>query len=241
MAYADNIRKKLQHNKLYIQREIERNKDFKIPMRVAGIVQYINGKYGVEKDVRPLSRKSLNRYYKTEIDKRKSVGTPPSIPIVLLNAMRLHIKVLQQSKRGQESGQIIKGKLVASVSGTDHEGFDPDWAWRRIRELWPDEITPTSVSQQESIRNKWTTHTKVNVWYTCNINTLIDNGLEIDRSERLPDGIDAEVTIGEIEKRRIVNFDETDHTFSTVTEKGGSRSIRWGHLDLPKGMRSFQC
>ena len=162
MAYVDNIRKQLRHNRLYIQREIERDEDFKMPMRVAGIVQYINGKYGVEKDARPLSRTSLNRYYKIGIDKQKSVGTPLSIPMVLLNAMRLYIKVLQLSKRGQASGQIIKGKLVASASGTEHEGFDPDWAWRQIRELWPDEIAPISVSQQESIMNEWTTHTKVN-------------------------------------------------------------------------------
>ena len=107
---------------------------------------------------------------------------------------------------------------MASVSGTEHEDFDPDWAWRQIRDLWPDEISPTSVSQQESIRNLWTTHTQVNEWYTCNKKTLIDSGLEIDRSERLSDGIDTEVAIGRIEKRRIVNFNKTDHPFSTVTE-----------------------
>ena len=66
-----------------------------MPMRVAGIVQYMNSNYVVKKNKRPLSRTSLNRYYKIGIDKRKIVGTPRSSPIVLLNAMILHIKVLQ--------------------------------------------------------------------------------------------------------------------------------------------------
>jgi len=68
--------------------------------------------------------------------------------------MRLHIKVQQLSKQGQASGQAIKSKLVASSMGTEHEGFCGDRAWRRVRGLWPDEITPEGVSQQDSIRNE---------------------------------------------------------------------------------------
>ena len=154
--------------------------------------------------------------------------------------MRLHIKMLQLSKQGQASGRLVKGKLTAVVMGTIYKGFDSDWAWRRIREMFPDEIAPTSVSTQESIRNEWTTFTKVNDWYTCNKKTLIDSGLATDEKERLPDGSEAEITIGEIEKRRIINFDETDHPFSTVPEKGGSRSVRWGDPQQAKG-NYFSC
>ena len=81
----------------------------------------------MEKYWQLLSRTSLNRYRRIGIDKQKSVGTLLLIPMVLLNVMRLHIKVLQLSKRSQASGQIINGKLVASVSGTEHKGFDSDW------------------------------------------------------------------------------------------------------------------
>ena len=63
------------------------------------------------------------------------MGAPPTRMMVLLNAMRLHIKVLQISKQGKTSGKIIKNKLVASAVGTQYEEFDRDWAWRRIREL----------------------------------------------------------------------------------------------------------
>ena len=41
--------------------------------------------------------------------------------------------------------------------------------------------------------------------------------------------------MGEDELRRIINFDETDHPFTTQNEKGGSRSIRWGDPNLAKG------
>ena len=108
---------------------IKQDKYFKMPMRFGGIVLYTNSKYGVEKYEQLLSRTSLNRYHRIGIDKRKSVGMLLLIPMVLLNVMRLRIKVLQLSKRSQASGQIIKGKLVASVSGTEHKGFYPDWAW----------------------------------------------------------------------------------------------------------------
>ena len=64
----------------------------------------------------------------------------------ILNMMRLHIKVQQIYKQGQDSGQTIKSKLVASIMGTYHKGFCGDWAWRRISDIWPDEITLGCVS-----------------------------------------------------------------------------------------------
>ena len=85
------------------------------------------------------------------------MGAPPIIPIALLNTIRLHTKVLQLSKKGQASGKIIKAKLTAAATDTEHKGFDSDWAWRHIYELYPEEVTPSTVSQQESIRNEWTT------------------------------------------------------------------------------------
>ena len=96
--------------------------------------------------------------------------------------------------------------------GTEHEGLFGDWAWRCIRELWPDEITPGGVSQQYSIRNEWTTFTKLNDWYTCNKNTLIDSGLAIDNRMTLSDGTIADITMREDKLRQIINFDENKAT-----------------------------
>ena len=68
--------------------------------------------------------------------------------------MRLHIKVQQVSKQGQVSGNKIKSKLIAAALGTEHEGFDGDWVWRRMHELHPSKVSPSVVSQQESIWNE---------------------------------------------------------------------------------------
>ena len=106
--------------------------------------------------------------------------------------------------------------------GTEHEGLFGDWAWRCIRELWPDEITREGVSQQDRVLNEWTTFTKLNDWYTCNKKTLIDSGLAIDKTMTFPDGTIAKITMGEDEMRRIINFDETDHPFTTQNKEGGS-------------------
>ena len=137
-------------------------------------------------------------------------------------------------------GRLVKGKLTAVAMRTIYKGFNCDWAWRRIQEMFPDEIAPMSVRTQESIRNEWTTFTRVNDWYTCNKKTVIDR-LATDEKERLSDGSEAKITIGGIEKRRIINFDEMDHPFSTVPEKGGSRSVRWGDPAQAKDDFSFSC
>ena len=155
---------------------------------------------------------------------RQRVGAPEYIPTILLNAMQLHIKIVQLSKQGQASSQVIKSKLMATARGTKYGGFDSDWAWR-LCEMYPEEIAPSTVSRQDTIRNEWTTYTKVNNWFTFNKKTLIESGLAVDGKEKLPDDSEAELSIGEIEKQRIINFDETDHPFSTVTDRGGSRLI----------------
>ena len=51
---------------------------------------------------------------------------------------------------------------------------------------------------------------------------------------KLPDGNIAKISMGEDDLRRIINFNETDHPFTTQNENGGSRSIRWGDPTLAK-------
>ena len=69
----------------------------------------------------------------------------------------------------------------------------------------------------------------------CNKKTLIEGGLDIDTPIILQYGNEAELTIGETELRRIVNFDKTDHPFTTENDSSGSRSLRWGEPTLGKG------
>ena len=104
--------------------------------------------------------------------------------------------------------------------------------------MWPEEIAPTCVTQTEIIHNEWTTNTKVNDWFTYNKQTLVELGLAIDKPMALENGQEAELTIGEEEKRRIINWDETDHPLATQHDKGGSRSLCWGDPSLPKGSNS---
>ena len=198
---------------------------------------------------KPISKMTVLRYHNIGLDERYAAGAPPTISMTLINCMRLHIKVLQVSKvilenvhnsftltllfklltyllytvskQGQASGSKIKRKLIAAAIGTCYEGFNGDWGWRRIRELWPDEISPSVVSQNEIICNEWTTYTKVNDQYEYNKKTLIESGIGIDTPIILQDVTEAELTIGETELRRIVNFDETDHPFTTENDIGG--------------------
>ena len=64
--------------------------------------------YNTESFKLPITRTALIRYYNDDLKERKVVGAPPTIPQAPLNTMRLHIKVLQLSKKGQASGRLIK-------------------------------------------------------------------------------------------------------------------------------------
>ena len=235
LDYSKEEKRKASRNKMYIEDRVKEDPNYVKPLGLRAIVNQVNNEYSTDAVEKPIARTTLMRYYKDDMKERKKAGAPPTIPLALLNTMRLHIKVLQLSKKGTASGKLIKAKLTASATGTEHEGFDSDWAWRRLRELYPAEVAPSAVSQQESIRNEWTTYTKINDWYDMNRKTLVESRLAIDLPLQLENGVVAELTIGEVEKRRIVNFDETDHPFSTVCDKGGSRSVRWGDPKLAKG------
>ena len=204
MDDAENIDRKVQRNKKYIEQQETRNPDFVRPMTIRAILREVNAT--LVNGYKPISKTTVLRYHKIGLDKRRAVGAPPTTSMTLLNCMCLHIKVLQVSKvilknfhdsftftflftlltyllytvskKGQVSGRKINRKIIAAAVGTCYEVFRGDWAWRHILELWPDEISPSVVSQQESIRNEWTTYTKVNDWYKCNKKMLIASGLD---------------------------------------------------------------
>ena len=63
----------------------------------------------------------------------------------------------------------------------------------------------------------------------------MESGLAIDKPMTLPDRTVAEISMDADTLRRIINFDETEHTLSTVIDRGGSRALRWGDKALPLG------
>ena len=138
------------------------------------ILYHTNKKYG---DAVPnlFSRTLLMQYHKEKVNKNKTMCAPPTILMVLLNVMQLHIKVLHISNQRQASGKMIKNKPVVAVVGTQYEGFSINWSWRHMSELWSEEITSTAVIQKESIHNEWTTYKKVNDCYSCSKNTIMDS------------------------------------------------------------------
>ena len=51
----------------------------------------------------------------------------------------------------------------------------------------------------------------------------------------LPDGSTAEITVPEDSTRQIINFDETEHPFSTQCDRGGTRTTTYGDPNFPAG------
>jgi len=163
-------------------------------------------------------------------------GRQPSVPVVLLNEKWLHIKMMQLSRSRQATPQGIKATMLASVSGTNHQGaFNIECAWARLREFYPEEILPSKIQTKENIRSDWTTYTKLNDWFTHHKPILLKSGLLIDIPCTLEDGSNAELTIHKDCAWRIINFDETYHPFSTQGDRGGSRTNVYSDPNLPSG------
>ena len=88
MDYADRIIKKLTWNHNYIKKELVSNPYFDKPLKIRAILVQINKT--LHKYDKPVAKTTLPRYHKIGLDKRKHVGAPPTIPMNLLNNMRLH-------------------------------------------------------------------------------------------------------------------------------------------------------
>ena len=205
------------------------------PKSCSEICNEVNMRFKME-DQKKVTKTTLQRYVRLGLKSAPKLGAKPSLPIALLNAVRLHIKMKQLSRSSQATPIEIKAAMMASVKDTRHEGtFNVEYAWHRLRELYPEEIAPSNTSTTENIRSEWTTYTKLDDWFTVHKPILLKSGLAIDKPMVSPDGSTAEVTVPEDCARRIINFDETEHPFSTQCDRGGSRSKSYGDPNLPPG------
>ena len=73
-------------------------------------------------DPKKVTKTTLQRYVRLGLKSAPRLGAKPSLPIVLLNAVRLHIKMKQLSRSSQATPIEIKAAMMASVKDTRHEG-----------------------------------------------------------------------------------------------------------------------
>lgn len=143
--YSIQIRKETDKDKDYILKQTALNSNWQKPMTAREIVAHVNKHYlqGAEK---PLSKTTMVRYYQLGLTERQTT-MKPKISLTLLNTMRLHIRIQQMSRQTLMPRSLIKEKLLGAVSGTQHDGFCVDWAWQRIRDLWPAEVISVQAIQ----------------------------------------------------------------------------------------------
>ena len=235
-TYAREIEVMKRENNNYVEEMVQKNPNFIRPMTIRQIVAHVTEKHMLPGD-KPISKTTLHRFCSAGglVENRKRQGPPNKVPMALLNTMRLHMKVQQVSKKGQISGAKVRSMLSAAVEGTKNPTFNSNWAFERLLDEFPEDVNPVIANQQEAIRNTWTTWSNINKWFNLNKRTLLESGLAIDEPMTLPDGTVAEISMDADTLRRIINFDETEHTLSTVIDRGGSRALRWGDKSLPLG------
>ena len=119
--------------------------------------------------------------------------------------------------------------IQAATNGTRWEKkVNIDRIWKRLRENYPHEFSPKTTSTVEDIRASWTTYSNINNWFDNNKQPLINTGLFIDKPMTLSNGEISELTYNEESERRVICMDESDHPFTTETDRSGSRSISYG-------------
>ena len=68
----------------------------------------------------------------------------------------------------------------------EYAEFRKYWTCQRFQNFYPEDISPTTTSQQDSICNKWKIYTNVKTWWSTNKETVIESDLVIDKRIILP-------------------------------------------------------
>ena len=108
-----------------------------------------------------------------------------------------------------------------------------------MRVEFPLETQAGRKQYTEYVRSQWTTHDKLDQWFTDVKPTLIESKLAEDRAVFDIDGRQiSELYFSEEAKRRIINMDETHHDLGIAGDKSGYRNITYCNPGL---QRSGTC
>ena len=114
--------------------KIKNPKYFGVDKTISQILKEVNAKY-LSEDNKKITKGTLLRYYDNQWEAKVQKGPAPLLPDAFMNMIRLHMKVMQLSKKSQPSGNLMKQLITSSVVGTQYENCSARAAWDRVKRI----------------------------------------------------------------------------------------------------------
>ena len=137
-----------------------------------------------------------------------------------------------QVLEGESTPKLLKATLQVAVTNTRHKNINLHYAWEKASKLCPETLQPPLKVSQEVIRGQWTTHTNIKHWLVENHGLLLEHEMAIDKPS-IVDGHHCNITVPDDILPYVVNFDETQHNFSNITDSGGTGATTYTNTELP--------
>lgn len=160
-------------------------------------------------------------------------GPAPDIPSDIWKALKAaftsYIKLEQAHSKQQSTVKTLSLRVNTLLNkfGYNKSGEDTT---RKLRKETADEFSVDKTNMVEMRRLLWTTYGNLNLWYTTWKETLLELGFARERvpGEEPQPGDDLDMVEGELvffegQRRRIVNFDETDGSLDNTKGQRGGR------------------
>lgn len=136
------------------------------------------------------------------------------------------IKLEQAESKRQSTMTDLAKRVNAMVNMAGHNKIGTTTA-TKLKNATADQFELDNQNFQEHRRLQWTSHANLKAWFTQWKDTLIHLGFA---REKKPDGsddhVEGEVVFFSGQKKRVVNFDETDGSMdSTTGQRGGRKAM----------------
>ena len=201
----------------------------------AAIVRDVNRQYNSNINV-----KTAGRYVRMGIIgqspmKKGPVGPFPN-PIMkaLKGSFVTYLKLEQANSKKQSSIKQLSKLVNATVNKADFEKTRDDLT-RKLQRETADQFGVGKANVMEQRRVLWTTSYNLNVWFSTWKDTLVSLGFAREK-EPGETGVVGELVFFAGQKRRIINFDETDGSIDDTTgQRGGRPSMTFYAPDIGGG------
>jgi hypothetical protein len=169
--------------------------------------QVANGKAGLSPERRGPKGSIGSRYYKA-----------------LCGAFESYIKLKQVTRDANLKRTFLQKLVNAVVNKHPNENRTGRKLFERLQDSVAATLNIGKLDKIEERRNKWTTYSNINIWYSSLKDFLIEEGFAVENDPT--DEFPGELLYGKGQVERLGNIDETGIVIDTTkSQKGGRESV----------------
>jgi hypothetical protein len=212
------------------------------------IAKLVNAKYDTNIQDRTIRKQVSDGKAGLSPERRGPKGTIGSRYYkALCGAFESYVK-LKQVTRDSDLGRTFLQKLVNSVVNKHpDENRTGRTLFERLQKSVAATLSIGNVDKIEERRNKWTTYSNINIWYSSFKEFLIEEGFAVE-NDLEDDKFPGELLYGKGQIERIGNIDETGIVIDTTkSQKGGREAVSFfdpmisDRPEMSAHKNSFSC